>query len=174
MPIFFPDALQEFKVETSGLAANRGNASAVAVVTKSGTNNFHGDVFEFFRNDAVNGHPYFAITPSTLKRNQYGGTLGGAIIKNKLFFFGGFQGTNTRSDAASSQSFVPTDDMLSGDWRAYAACGNSVTRAVVRQGSSIQPFRGSGEVHRQQGSRRIESDAHFLRTSNDGHSPQAG
>src|SRR5581483_3261531 len=85
MPIFFPDALQEFKVETSGLSAQHGNASSVAVVTKSGTNEFHGDLFEFLRNDAVNGHPYFGTSPSSLKRNQFGGTVGGPIVKNKIF-----------------------------------------------------------------------------------------
>ncbi|MEQ1945634.1 MAG: carboxypeptidase regulatory-like domain-containing protein [Bryobacteraceae bacterium] len=140
MPIFFPDALQEFKVETSGLAANRGNASAVAVVTKSGTNQFHGSLFEFIRNNATNANLYnfgTAATPSTLKRNQYGGTIGGAIIKNKLFFFGGFQGTNTRADAASTQSFVPTDAMLRGDWSAFAACGNALPGAFV--GGQINP-----------------------------------
>src|SRR5204863_9016407 len=104
----FPDATQEFKVETGGLAANRGSSSAVAAVTKSGTNDFHGDLFEFLRNDLFNATTYFAaVNPatgkkvhSTLKRNQFGGTVGGAIVKNKLFFFGGYQGTTIRSDPA--------------------------------------------------------------------------
>jgi len=72
-------------------------------VTKSGTNEFHGDAFEFVRNDLFNATSYFAtVDPKTgkrvhssLKRNQYGGTLGGPIVRNRLFFFGGYQGTPT-------------------------------------------------------------------------------
>jgi hypothetical protein len=98
MPMPFPDATQEFKVESSGLSANRGSSSSVSVVTKSGTNGFHGDAFEFLRNDLFNATSYFAaVNPatgnkvqSTLKRNQFGGTFGGPIVKNKVFFFGGF------------------------------------------------------------------------------------
>src|SRR5204863_9644207 len=102
----FPDALQEFKVESSGLSAQHGRASSVNAVTKSGTNSIHGDLFEFVRNDLFNATTYFAaVDPltgkkvhSTLKRNQFGGTLGGAIVKNRLFFFGGYQGTTIRQD----------------------------------------------------------------------------
>src|SRR5881409_2036269 len=63
----FPDATQEFKVETGGLAANRGSSSAVAAVTKSGTNDFHGDLFEFLRNDLFNARQYFSTTQSSQK-----------------------------------------------------------------------------------------------------------
>src|SRR5438445_4560555 len=73
----FPDATQEFKVETGGLSANRGSSAAVTAVTKSGTNDFHGDLFEFLRNDLFNARQYFSTTQSSLKRNQYGGTVGG-------------------------------------------------------------------------------------------------
>src|SRR5437867_12932053 len=107
LPLPFPDALQEFKVETSGLAASQGLSAGaqVSAVTKSGTNDFHGNAFEFLRNDLFNATEYFAaVDPatgqkkhSTLKRNQYGGTVGGPIVPNKLFFFGGYQGTPTRS-----------------------------------------------------------------------------
>src|ERR1700756_3257431 len=95
LPLPFPDALQEFKLETSSLTAQYGQHSAGAVnaVTKSGTNEFHGDVFEFFRNGALNARNYFATVPDQLKRNQFGGTLGGPILKDKLFFFGSYQGT---------------------------------------------------------------------------------
>src|SRR3989442_6305356 len=113
MSLPFPDALQEFKVETSGVNAQHGTASAVGGVTKSGTNEFHGDLFEFIRNDLFNARNYFAIKPSTLKRNQFGGTIGGPIVQNKMFFFGGFQGTTIRQDPADSQAFVPTPAILS-------------------------------------------------------------
>jgi hypothetical protein len=130
----FPDAMQEFKVETSGVTAQRGNATAVAAVTKSGTNELHGSLFEFLRNDLFNAKPYFAgVDPrtgkkarSTLKRNQFGGTVGGPIVVNRLFFFGGYQGTTLRQDPADIRAFVPTAAMLAGDWTAFAspACNN--------------------------------------------------
>ena len=130
----FPDAMQEFKVETSGVTAQRGSATAVAAVTKSGTNAFHGALFEFLRNDLFNATPYFAAVNratgekmgSTLKRNQFGGTIGGPILRNRLFFFGGYQGTTLREDPANLQAFVPTAAMLAGDWTAFAspACNN--------------------------------------------------
>src|SRR5437016_10006330 len=87
----FPDAMQEFKVEASGVSAQRGSPSAVSAVTKSGTNQLHGSLFEFVRNDLLNARSYFATSKSTLKRNQYGGTIGGPVIRNKLFFFGAYQ-----------------------------------------------------------------------------------
>src|SRR5262245_2197892 len=139
LPLPFPDALQEFKVETSALNAAQGGASGAqaSAVTKSGTNTLHGDVFEFLRNDLFNATPYFAALDakgnkksSTLKRNQFGGTAGGAIIKNKLFFFSGFQGTTLRADPAENQAFVPTQAMLNGDFTTVTstACGS---RAVT-------------------------------------------
>jgi Carboxypeptidase regulatory-like domain/TonB dependent receptor len=128
-PLPFPDALQEFKVESSGLSAQNGRASSVNAVTKSGTNSFHGDLFEFVRNDLFNATNYFAaVDPvtgekvhNTLKRNQFGGTIGGAIVKNRLFFFGGYQGTTIRQDPANLKQYVPTAAMLAGDWTAFAS-----------------------------------------------------
>src|SRR5215467_5548859 len=122
MPFPFPDALQEFKVETSALTAQNGlhSAGAVSAVVKSGTNEYHGDAFEFFRNGDLNARNADAARRDTLKRNQFGGTLGGPIIQNKLFFFGGYQGTKTRSDPADMTGFVPTARMLSGD---FSGCG---------------------------------------------------
>ena len=118
LPLPFPDALQEFKVETGALAAQYGMYSGASVtsVTKSGTNEFHGDLFEFVRNDLFNARNYFATKGSTLKRNQFGGTIGGPAVKNKLFFFGGYQGTTIRQDPADNKGFVPTAAMLAGDF----------------------------------------------------------
>src|SRR5689334_19873160 len=95
LPLPFPDALQEFKVENSGGSANSGirSGGAVAAVTKSGTNEIHGDAFEFLRNGVFNARNFFASKRDSLKRNQYGGTIGAPIKKDKLFFFGGYQGT---------------------------------------------------------------------------------
>src|SRR5262249_2160612 len=110
LPLPFPDALQEFKIETSALSAQYGMYSGATVnsVTKSGTNDLHGDVFEFVRNDLFNARNYFATTNSTLKRNQFGGTLGGPVLRNRLFFFGGYQGTTLRHDPANNKAYVPT------------------------------------------------------------------
>src|SRR5262245_27525261 len=122
LPFPFPDALEEFKVETSSLTAQNGlhSAGTVSAVVKSGTNTFHGDVFEFFRNGVMNARNATAARRDTLKRNQYGATLGGPIMQNKLFFFGGYQGTRTRSDPADLTGFVPTTRMLAGD---FSGCG---------------------------------------------------
>jgi hypothetical protein len=147
----FPDALQEFKVETNGVTAQHGSSAAVGAVTKSGANEVHGDLFEFVRNDLFNATQYFAaVDPttgkkvlSTLKRNQFGGTIGGPITANRLFFFGGFQGTTLRQDPANRQAFVPTQAMLAGDWTAFAspACntGRQITLRSPFSNNTINP-----------------------------------
>ena len=110
LPLPFPDAVQEFKVETSALPAEYGqhSAGAVNVVSKSGTNEIHGDAFEFVRNGYFNARDTFAPVNDNLKRNQFGGTVGGPIRKNKLFFFVGYEDTIIRSAPASTPAVVPT------------------------------------------------------------------
>src|SRR5207248_6007659 len=114
-PFPFPDALQEFSVQTSNYSAQYGqNAGAVVnVVTKSGTNNFHGNAFEFVRNPIFNAQNFFATptTPDRIKRNQYGGTLGGPIRRDKTFFFGGYQRTAFRNLVLGSQRVVGQTDI---------------------------------------------------------------
>jgi len=137
LPLPFPDALQEFKVETSAIPPQYGYHSTATVnaVTKSGTNQFHGDLFEFLRNGDLNANDFFnnSAIPykprDTLKRNQYGGTIGGPIKRDKLFFFGGFQRTDLRSDGTALTTFIPTPDTLKGDFSAItsAACNNGKT-----------------------------------------------
>ncbi len=143
MTMPFPDAMQEFKVENSGVGAQSRNSSAVSAVTKSGTNQFHGDLFEFVRNDLFNARNYFATAHGTLKRNQFGGTAGGAIVQNKLFFFGGYQGTTLRSDPADTRTFIPTAAMLAGDWTTFAspACnaGRQITLRAPFVNNRIDP-----------------------------------
>ncbi|HXM21645.1 MAG TPA: carboxypeptidase regulatory-like domain-containing protein [Terriglobales bacterium] len=89
-----PDALGEFKILTNNYEAEYGRTAGGIVnqVIKSGTNNFHGDVFEFFRNDALNARNYFLPAVTPFKRNTFGGTLGGPIKKDKTFFFLAYQG----------------------------------------------------------------------------------
>ena len=123
LPLPFPDSLQEFKVETSALTAQNGvhSGASVNAVTKSGTNSIHGDAFEFIRNGDLDARNFFAATRDTLKRNQFGGTVGGAIIKNKLFFFAGIQRTTTRTAPPTNSAFVPNAQMLAGDFTTYAS-----------------------------------------------------
>jgi hypothetical protein len=107
-----PDAVQEFIVQTSLYDATTGRNTGgnIALVTKSGTNNFHGSAFEFFRNDALNANDFFlnrANRPRpVLKRNQFGGTLGGPIVKDKTFFFVSYQGTRERNGASLVNSLT--------------------------------------------------------------------
>jgi Carboxypeptidase regulatory-like domain/TonB dependent receptor len=123
LPVPFPDALQEFKVETSSLPARYGqhSAAAVTLVTKSGTNQFHWVGFEFVRNRDFNARNDFALTRDPQKRNQFGGAVGGPIIHNKLFFFTAYQGTILRTDPSTSITFVPTAAMLAGNFTVAAS-----------------------------------------------------
>src|SRR5207302_926963 len=103
---------------------------------KSGTNEFHGDLFEFVRNGMLNARDFFALKRDTLKRNQFGGVIGGPIIKDKLFFFGGYQGTIQRSDPAFNTGYVPTAAMLQGDFTTFAsvACQQGTVPKVLTGG----------------------------------------
>ena len=140
LPMPFPDALQEFKVETSSLPANYGSqpGGVVNVVTKSGGNSFHGNAFEFLRNYAVNARNFFAPTRDSLKRNQFGGTIGGPILKNRLFFFAGYQGMREKVAPAANLAYVETAAMLQGDFTAFAAC-NKVTLKAPFVNNQISP-----------------------------------
>jgi len=133
MPFPFPDALAEFSVETSTLPARNGlhPGGVVNAVTKSGSNRWHGDVFEFLRNGDVNAINYFAPRQDSLKRNQFGGTFGGRIIRDRLFFFGGFQQSNIRQDPSASTAYVPTAAALAGDFSALDGAGCQA-RGVAR------------------------------------------
>ncbi len=135
LPLPFPDALQEFSVVTSGAPAQYGmnTGASVNAVTKSGTNSLHGNAFEFLRDKRFNAtNPFAPVGPDGqrrddgLKRNQFGGTIGGPVMKDKLFFFGGYQATPTRVAPAANIAFVPTPAMLAGDFTAITspACNN--------------------------------------------------
>jgi len=130
LPLPFPDALQEFRVATSGLSAEQGvhSGASVQAVTKSGTNVFHGNLFEFLRDRRFNATEVFAeVGPDGtrrddgLNRNQYGGTLGGPVVRDRVFFFAGYQGTRLRQRPTADIAHVPTAAMLAGDFSAFAA-----------------------------------------------------
>src|ERR1035437_442476 len=127
LPIPVPDAVQEFSVQTNGLPAQYGlhPGGVVNIVTKSGANAFHGDIFEFLRNGDLNGRTEGTLVRDTLKRNQFGGTAGGRIIKDKLFFFGGYQGTRQRSDPQAPTAYTPTSATLPGDFSVVDGSKNS-------------------------------------------------
>jgi hypothetical protein len=135
-PFPFPDALQEFSVQTNSFDTQYGtNAGAVVnVVTKSGTNQWHGDAFEFVRNREFNARNYFAATTDPLKRNQYGGTVGGPIQKDRTFIFFGYQGTRIRTQGNANNTILPTAANLSGDFSNYLSSNS----AVNPQGKAIQ------------------------------------
>ncbi|HEX4747949.1 MAG TPA: carboxypeptidase-like regulatory domain-containing protein [Bryobacteraceae bacterium] len=152
VPVPSPDALQEFKVQTALYDAETGRqgGAVIEAVTKSGTNQFHGTLFEFFRNDDLNANSFFnnktGQPRGVLKQNQFGGTIGGPIKKDKLFFFFSYQGTkqvNATSSFSTASTFLPP---LTND-RSAAALGKvfggqSGIRggvAVAPDGSNINP-----------------------------------
>ena len=135
-PFPFPDALQEFSVQTNSFDTQYGtNAGAVVnVVTKSGSNQFHGDAFEFVRNREFNARNFFAAATDPLKRNQYGGTIGGPIKKDSTFIFFGYQGTRIRTTGNANNTIIPTAANMTGDFSNYLTANS----AVNPQGKVIQ------------------------------------
>ena len=125
LPFPFPDAVSQFSVETSALGAQSGlhPGGLVNVVTRSGSNQWHGSVFEFIRNNFIDATNFFSSTKDTLHQNQYGGTLGGKIIADKLFFFGGYQRLTANQSQSLTQAFVPTPANLQGDFSATDGAG---------------------------------------------------
>lgn len=123
MPTPNPDALQEFSVHTSNFSAEYGGKAGgvVNMVVKSGSNAFHGSLFEFLRNSKLNSRSFFARINDGLKRNQYGGTVGGPVRKNQTFFFFAYQGTNIRQRPSSLVTVVPNAAQRSGDLSGLAA-----------------------------------------------------
>ncbi len=139
-----PDATQEFSVVTGSYGARYVSApgGAVNIVTKSGTNQVHGSVFEFIRNGFFNAENYFATTPDTLKRNQFGFAAGGPIIKNKLFAFGSYQQTLIRAQTLID-SYVgivtPTENMQAGQFKS-AITGNIVQLPMSTVVSNLMKY----------------------------------
>jgi hypothetical protein len=112
------DATQEFRVISNNFDARYGFApsAVVSIQTKSGTNQFHGGLFEFIRNNDLNASNWFTGAVDPLKRNQFGGDVGGPILKDRLFFFTNYQGTRSNYQASSNPTDTPTQAMLDGDF----------------------------------------------------------
>ena len=114
------DATQEFRAITSNFGAEYGFSSnaVISVSTKSGTNAFHGGLFEFYRNGDLNATDWFTGMGNPLRRNQFGAFVGGPIKKDKLFFFANYQGTRQSVTQGTITEFTPTAAMLAGDFSA--------------------------------------------------------
>src|SRR5262249_506535 len=98
------------------------------------TNRYHGNLFEFVRNGNFNARNYFASGQDSLRRNQFGGTVGGPVRHDKIFFFGGYQGTRERTAPPQLLAFVPTQATVNGDFSplAWGGCQcNGVARTIV-------------------------------------------
>ena len=136
------DALEEVKVLTGNAAADYGNSGGATVMMsiKSGTNKFHGNVFEFLQNNKLNANGFFrnrnvsTATRTGFKRNIFGGTLGGPIKKNKLFFFIDYEGTQQRTDGPATASVAP-QSWRNGDLSQFP-------NAQITDPTNGQPFAG--------------------------------
>jgi hypothetical protein len=152
LPIPFPDAVQEFNLQANGLPAQYGlhPGGVVNIVTKSGSNALHGDIFWFLRNYKLNARTKGTVISQpvrdSLKRNQFGGTAGGHIIKDKLFYFGGYQGTRQRSDPQTSTAYDPTAATLKGDFSVVDAAkstGGCLSSAKQLKDVNGNPYPGN-------------------------------
>ena len=132
LPFPFPDAVAQFSVETTALKAESGlhPGGLVNVVTRAGSNQWHGTAFEFIRNNYFDATDFFSTSKDTLHQNQYGGTFGGRILRDKLFFFAGYQRLKAAQSQALIKSYVPTAANLLGDF--------SVTDGATCQAKPIQ------------------------------------
>ncbi len=113
-----PDAIQEFRIQTANFSAEYGRnpGSQVTVVSKTGTNQFHGSIWDFLRNDDLNARNFFSSSVPTIKENQFGGAAGGPIKKDKVFVFGSYQGLRDRPAAVGSVAYVPSNLHRGGDF----------------------------------------------------------
>src|ERR1035437_3780305 len=136
------DSIQEFRLLTSSFNAEYGRFSGaiVNVVTKSGTNEIHGSAYEFLRNQVLDSRNYFDPTRGELKRNQFGGTIGMPVIKNRLFFFGDYQGTREMAGVSSGVIHVPSTLERGGDFSDLGTTGFGAINGSVRSGASPTNF----------------------------------
>ncbi|MGA8149702.1 MAG: carboxypeptidase regulatory-like domain-containing protein [Terriglobales bacterium] len=155
-----PDAIEEFKTEESSMSAEFGRGgAAVNVVLKSGTNQIHGGLYEFIRNDKLDAVNYFNQGQQPYKRNQFGGFLGGPIKKNKTFVFGDYEGSRLRQSSPYI-STVPTLAERSGDFtgrltgNTFSPCPNPAAGETFDTGTVFNPYtsvqcKNGGGVYRQ-------------------------
>ena len=144
------DAIQEFKIITNPYSAEygRGAGAAINVITKGGTNEFHGVAYEFLRNRQTDANDFFSNRQGLRKppnvRNQFGGDLGGPVIKNHLFAFFDYEGTRIRTGALRSTT-VPTANERVGDFSAAAGAAVNVKYPTIYDPRNGQPF-GNNQI----------------------------
>jgi len=126
------DSIAEFRIITNNFDAEYGEFSGgqINVVTKSGANAFHGDLFEFLRNTNFDARNYFSPTRGKFDQNQFGGTLGGPLRKNQIFFFGDYQGTRSTQGVDSGEIPIPSDTQRSGNFIDPNSGLNTLTGSV--------------------------------------------
>jgi hypothetical protein len=142
-----PDSISEFRVITNSFDAEygRNSGAVVNVVTKSGTNELHGSAFEFFRNKVLNAKGFYDPVKPDFQQNQFGGTLGGPIKKDKTFIFGSYEGRRIKQGISSNPVPLPTDANLSGDFSSGSPFSGTLTTPTVanvlqqRCGSALSP-----------------------------------
>ena len=124
-----PDAIEEFRVISNTFDAEygRNSGAVVNVVTKSGTNQWHGDVYEYFRNTVLNAQGYFNTVKPQENQNQFGGTFGGPLKKDRTFFFLSYEGRRVRQGVSGQTVFVPTTPERTGDFSADTAFSGTIT-----------------------------------------------
>lgn len=137
------DAMAEFRILTATAPAEFGgtNGGITTIVTRSGTNQFHGTLYDFFRNDALNANNYFAPRKERMKQNQYGGTIGGPLVHDRAFFFAYYEGLRDHQDITHGV-IVPTMAERAGDFSADAPIMLNATRSVYtgNLASQISPI----------------------------------
>jgi hypothetical protein len=137
------DAVNEFRILTLNAPAEYGETSGAttSVVTKSGSNGFHGDLYEFFRNNAMDSRNFFAAATEPLHRNQYGATLGGPIRKDKDFFFLYYEGQRD-SEGKTQAAIVPTAAERTGDFSGLTDPASGQPIPLINEFTG-QPFQGN-------------------------------
>ena len=130
------DSIQEFRLITNGFDAEYGkySGSVMNAITKSGSNGFHGDAFEFLRNDKIDSRNFFDPTKAELRRNQFGYAVGGPFIKNKLFWFTDYQGTRQVAGASTGLVPVPSASQRAGNFDAGSFVDGNGNPTVVNGG----------------------------------------
>lgn len=139
------DAIQEFKVLAGGMSAEYGLPSVINAALKSGSNEFHGSLYEYLRNQKIQARNFFSPNVPPLKRNQFGATFGGPIKRDKVFFFADYEGARTRQ-GTTFNSNVPTPQQLNGDFNGGRAVFDPLT-TIINPANRTQfvrtPFAGN-------------------------------
>ncbi len=178
-PVPNPDSLQEFRIITSNFDAEFGRTPGAVVntITRSGTDSFHGEAYDYIRNDVFNAKNYFLDTVTPLKQNQFGGTMGGPLLRNgKAFFFGAYQGTilHTPANVSGTAIVTPTALERTGDFRKSTIVPNVSCKGVkgVICPSAIDPVAKNllqfVPVYDPVGKRTIQQTANADNTVNQG------